>query len=131
MVGQRDPRQHDHEYMGWIARLPCASCMTEGRFTRGVHVAHLRAGSLEHGKRHTGMAERPHDRPWTTPLCPKCHLNGPKAQHRYPGGEVAFWTDKGVNPFQLCLDLSDAYENGQPGASVIARHAAKAQRARQ
>lgn len=121
----KDPRQYDPAYLGWIAALPCSVCLAHGDFKRGVHVAHLRGGSPDHGKRATGLAEKPSDR-WTTPLCPEHHVNGPKAQHYHRGGEEQFWADHGIDPFQLCLDLSDAYDNLRPGYAVLAKHAARA-----
>lgn len=127
MIGARDPRERDPAYMAWIAGLPCAICMVHGTVRWGVHVAHLRAGSLEHDKRSTGMAEKPSDRPWTSPLCPTHHVNGPNSQHAF-GDEVAFWRLHGLDPFDLCVALSEAYGAGRSGASVIALKAADARR---
>ncbi len=128
MLGARDPREHDPAYMGWISKLPCAACMVKGKAVHGVHVAHLRAGSLEHGKRETGKGEKPSDR-WTTPLCPFHHINGGrKSQTYYPGGEEQFWADHGICPFALCLALVDAYVAGRSGSGVVARFAAAAAR---
>lgn len=127
-VRQREPREHDREYMGFIASLPCVACARWGMFKQGVHVAHLRAGSLEHDKRPTGKAEKPHDR-WTTPLCPFHHtLGARKSQTYYPGGEDAFWGDLGINPFDLCLALNRAWAEGSSGRTVIAQFAARAGR---
>lgn len=130
-IDQRQPRVRASDYMGWISRLPCVACMCVGKFDNRVHVMHLRAGSLEHGKRATGMAEKPSDKPWTLPGCPHHHLNGGReAQHDYPGGEVAFWNDKGICPFDLCLALERAYDEGRAGAPVIAEFAARARKAK-
>ena len=118
----KDPRVRDSAYMGFIAKLPCIGCMVRGEYRRPVEVAHLRIGSLEHGKRHTGMGERPSDRPWVLPLCSNCHRLGNDSQHS--GGELEWWAGRGVNPFDLCLALSAAYEEGKPGQPVIARFAA-------
>lgn len=121
--GQRDPRERDPAYLGWVATLPCIACMVAGMVKRGVHVAHLRASSLEHGKRETGKGEKPHDI-WTTPLCPPHHENGNRSQHHV--GEDAFWRGLGINPFELCLALHAAYEAKAPGFAVIARFAGRA-----
>jgi hypothetical protein len=130
-INQRRPRERNSEYAGWIAGLPCVACMCEGKVVRGVHVSHVRAPSAAHGKRETGKAEKPSDQPWTCPLCPPHHLNGGrKSQHHYPGGEEKFWTDKGINVFDLCLALSDAYPNTSAGMAVIARFAAEGRRSR-
>lgn len=121
----KDPRVRNPAYLHWISQLPCAACLSMGDFRRGVHVAHLRAGSLSHGKRACGMAEKPSDA-WTTPLCPEHHVNGPKSQHYWRGGELQFWSDHGIDAFQLCLDLAEAYDNLRPGYAVLAKHAARA-----
>lgn len=122
----KDPRQHESAYMGWIAKLPCLACMAiDGTFTRGVHVAHLRAGSLEHDKRPTGMAEKPSDW-WTLPLCPPHHVNGNASQHHV--GEERFWAQLRVNPFDACVALKAQYLAGGRGYPIIARLAAAARR---
>lgn len=122
-VAQRDPRERDPKYLGWVATLPCIACMVGGIVKRGVQVAHLRASSLEYGKRETGKGEKPHD-VWTTPLCPEHHVNGNRSQHHV--GEEAFWMGLGINPFAFCLALREAYEAGKPGYAVIARTAGRA-----
>lgn len=128
MMRARDPRQLDKDYKGWVARLPCAACMVRGKYNLGVHVAHLRVSSLEHGKRETGGAEKPHDI-WVTPLCPPHHTGDVTkvdfSQHTM-GDERAFWDRLAIDPFQLCIDLRAAYERGAAGAPIISRFAAKA-----
>lgn len=116
---QRRPREHNAPYMGFIAALPCAVCMAGGRVVHGVHVAHLRAGSELHGKRATGMQEKPSDQ-WTLPLCPPHHVNGPKSQHHF-GDEVGFWAQFNIDPFELSLALQEAYAKGLNGLAVMAR----------
>lgn len=123
----RDPRDHDPKYLAFIAGLPCVACMVGGKYRRGVHVAHLREGSLEHEKRPTGLGEKPSDI-WTTPLCPPHHVNGNTSQHHL--GEADFWRGLAINPFDLCIALRAAYEAGQPGFPVISHFAAQAMRIR-
>lgn len=129
VVGQRQPRIRESEYLGWVAKLPCLPCLCIGIYTRPVHVAHVRNGSLAHGKRSAGMQEKSSDK-WCLPICPAHHTGDRRrtriTQHHMK--ESTFWDYFGVNPFDACIDLHDAYENGQPGASVIARHAAMASR---
>ena len=121
----KSPRERNSRYLGWVASLPCVACMTEGKTTFGVHVAHLRMGSIAHDKRETGMAEKPSDR-WTTPLCPSHHVNGNKAQHHF--GEDQFWREIGIDPFALCKALWFAYDAGKSGLPIIARIAGEARR---
>lgn len=124
-LDQRRPRERESAYLGWVARLPCIACMVHGRFNRRVQVAHLRAGSIEHDKRPTGMAEKPDDR-WTTPLCQPHHTGDDRrarlSQHTM--GELDFWETLKVNPFELCIALADAYDHGRDGKAVIANFAA-------
>lgn len=122
---QREPRERDPEYCAWIAGLPCCACMSRGIYKRGVHVAHLRAGSLEHDKRSTGGQEKPHDR-WTLPLCPPHHTGdrGRINEHQHGMGEVEFYERLSIAPFDLCLELNAAFVAGVSGAPVITRHIA-------
>ena len=130
-LDQRQPRQRAGSYMAWISRLPCAACLMGGKYNTRVHVAHLRAGSPEHGKRDTGMAEKPDDA-WTTPLCPPHHVGDTRvtqlSQHKM--GELDFWRAVGIDPFDLCIALKAAYDEGRPGAPVIAAMVAQAKRIR-
>jgi hypothetical protein len=130
MIGARDPRQRDPAFLAYVAKCPCAACMVSGAVVWGVHVAHIRAGSLEHDKRPTGMAEKPSDR-WVTPLCPAHHTGDVRrtrvSQHAM--GELEFWESFGINPFDLATALFDAFERGQSGPAVIATFAARGRRA--
>ena len=92
--GQRQPRERDNKHLAFIRRLPCASCGIAGP----CDAAHLRAGDITIGKRHTGKAEKPSDR-WTTPLCRDCHTK------QHSGAELAFWHALGIDPFELCQAL--------------------------
>jgi hypothetical protein len=121
---QRDPRQVDKDYKGWIAQLPCVACMVMGNQRYGVHVAHLRFTCAEIGLDGTGGGTKPHD--WrVTPLCPGHHMTFPQAQHRV--GEERFWGELvGINPADLCRALYEAYLAGQSGLAVIARFTGEA-----
>lgn len=118
-------RELDPEYMGAIARLPCLACAVRGVWKYGVQVAHLRAGSPEHGKPYTGKATKPSDR-WTLPLCQPHHTGDRQkvriTQHHMD--EVEFWQAFGINPFDACLALNQAYDAGKSLAPVLATIAA-------
>lgn len=92
--GQRQPRERDNAHLAYVRRLPCAACGKPGP----CDAAHLRSGSIQHGKRPTGMAEKPSDR-WVTPLCRPCHTQ------QHSGNELAFWSALGIDPFALCIRL--------------------------
>lgn len=127
-LDQRQPRVRDSAHLGFVAALPCVACLVlSGKFTRPVQVAHLRTGSLEHEKRPTGMAEKPSDK-WTLPLCFPHHNGGKGSQHSM--GELDFWAGLGINPFDLCLELSAAFTGGKPGLPIIVRAVGGARRAR-
>lgn len=119
MLGQRQPRQHEPDYLRWIRGLPCVACMVQGalRAATRCEAAHVRAGYPEDGWRPTGMAEKPDDRR-TLPLCAGHHREGPKAQHA--ANERAWWAALGIHPPALCAALADAYDNNLDGANVIA-----------
>lgn len=91
---QRQPRQRDQKRLEFIRSLPCCIC---GDNT-STEAAHLRIGSIGHGKPNIGMAEKPGDA-WTLPLCNKHH----REQHQM--AELRFWAKYGIDPFLLALTL--------------------------
>lgn len=127
-IRDKDPREHNKAYLGFIASLPCVSCFVRtGRSVHPVQVAHIRQGYLGHeGWRPVGKAEKPHD--WrTAPLCVTCHLTGRRAQHNTD--EELWWDDLGIFPPDLCAALWACFERGARGGyAVIAGFAAKARR---
>ena len=86
---QRQPRVKDPKRLAAVQLMPCCICGATD-----VEAAHIRMGSIEHGKRQTGMGERPDDR-WTVPLCVAHH----REQHTM--SERAFWGRYGLDPFEL------------------------------
>lgn len=96
-VRQRRPRVKDGGHLDNIRQLPCIICGTHP-----VEAAHVRIGSRKHGKRPTGLGEKPDDR-WTIPLCARHHRLDPEAQHS--GYELRFWDDYEIDPFATALSL--------------------------
>lgn len=92
-TGRKRPRQKDDRHLRAIRKLPCLICLR-----RPVEAAHLRTGSLIHGKHPTGAGEKPDDR-WSLPLCPPDH----RLQHM--GNEVLFYQAHGVEPFGVAALL--------------------------
>ena len=92
---QREPRVKDAKHLDFIRSLRCCIC---GEDTT-VEAAHIRTSSLQHGKRSTGMQEKPSDK-WTVPLCGKHH----REQHA-AGNEIAWWTSYGKDPFMIAITL--------------------------
>lgn len=131
-LDQRQPRERNSPYMGWISRLPCVACYAEGKVNRQVQVCHLRAGSLEHGKRPTGLGEKPSDQ-FTLSLCHGHHTGDIRVTKRsqHQQDELAFWDGYGINPFDLCIALQEAYRAGTSGFTVIAAFVARAKKERQ
>jgi hypothetical protein len=93
---QREPRQRDNRHLDFIRSQPC--CICGGINTEA---AHIRTASPAHGKRYTGMAEKPSDK-WTVPLCNKHHTE----QHSM--NEMKFWAMHGIDPFMLAIRLKDS-----------------------
>ncbi|MBO0715929.1 MAG: DUF968 domain-containing protein [Rhizobiales bacterium] len=91
---QRQPRQHDPEYLDYIRQQPCCIC---GDNT-ATEAAHLRVGIIGASvpKRATGMGEKSSDR-WALPLCGKHH----REQHSM--NELEFWASYGIDPFALSI----------------------------
>lgn len=87
---QRRPRVRDEKHLKFIREQPCCLCNDN----TSVEAAHIRAGSIEHNKPATGMAEKPDDR-WTLPLCGTHH----REQHTM--NEMEFWAEYGIDPFAL------------------------------
>jgi len=95
MLRQREPRQHDKRHLDFVRSLPCCIC---GEDTT-VEAAHIRTGSIPHGKRSTGLQEKPSDK-WAVPLCGKHH----REQHA-AGNEIAWWASYGKDPFMIAIGL--------------------------
>lgn len=98
--GLKRPRVEDAAYLKFIRSLPCL--VTGGK----AEAAHVRYGSLPHGKRETGMSEKPDDR-WAVPLSPDKHRLGPGNQHSM--SERRFWTSVGIDPLCVAALLRMAY----------------------
>jgi hypothetical protein len=92
---QRLPRERDNKHLQFIRSLPCCICGDD----TATEAAHIRTASLENGKPHTGMAEKPSDK-WAVPLCGKHH----REQHAF-GNELEWWKCHGLNPFILAMTL--------------------------
>jgi hypothetical protein len=94
-VGFKSPRVKDNRHLDRIRAMPC--CICGGIDTEA---AHIRTGSPDHGKRSTGLSEKPSDN-WVVPLCNRHH----REQHDH-GNELRFWSAYGIDPFALAIKLS-------------------------
>lgn len=124
---QREPRARDKAHLGRVARLCCLACLIRrGARVRPVQVAHIRAGYPgEPGWREVGKSEKPSDFR-TAPLCVRCHLDGPDAQHR--ANEREWWERLGIHPPTLCVALVEAFGRGDSGDKVVEEFADRARR---
>lgn len=107
---QRQPREECQAFLAFVRRRPCCVCLAPPP----SQAAHIRMSCPERGKRSSGIGEKPSDQ-WCTPLCTSCHLDAPDAQHK--GGERAFWTRVGVDPFETAARLWTQFcrtQDGQP-----------------
>jgi hypothetical protein len=91
-MAERQPREHDDNYLNFIRSLRCCLCGTN----EGVEAAHLRVGSINDGKPTTGMGEKSSDK-WALPLCKRHH----DLQHQM--SESEFWASFGIDPFALAM----------------------------
>lgn len=127
---QREARERDKAYLGWVAQLRCLPCLClHGRLHRGVEVCHIRMSIAEAGWFNSGLAQKPHDRR-TFPACPDMHRLGKDSQHHW-GDEAAWWKWVGVDPVAFVDALNAAYDEGRDGNSVLATFAAQARRERE
>lgn len=110
MLRQRSPRQHNDAHLEFLRSLPCACCGDD----TSVEAAHLRAGNLEYGKRHTGMAEKPSDY-WCLPLCGKHH------REQHSAREIEFWTNHGIDPWRLALSLYASSGDSEMAYAILER----------
>jgi hypothetical protein len=94
MLRQREPRQYDQGHLQFIRSQPCCICGDNV----SVEAAHLRVGSINDDKPHTGMGEKPSDSKWVLPLCGRHH----REQHA-AGSEMAWWSSYGIDPFALAM----------------------------
>lgn len=104
---QRQPRVRDRGFIAWLHEQPC--CVH--RVGHPVEAAHIRMASVAHGKRSTGLQERPDDR-WCVPLCAAEHRLGPKSQHAM--NEADYWKMVGVDPFAVAARLYSEYRRQNP-----------------
>jgi hypothetical protein len=88
------PRRKDDAHLEFIRELPCLVTGT----TVGVDAAHIRAASIQWGKRPTGMGERPADM-WTVPLSRAEH----EMQHSM--SERAYWCLRQIDPLPVAAAL--------------------------
>jgi hypothetical protein len=100
----------DPQYLTLVRRLPCLSCDADPAGV-AAHVRMTRAG-----KPITGAGLRPGDH-WSLPLCPTCHTDGPKAQHRV--GEVPFWRALNLDALVICQRLYAAAPSIEAMRAVI------------
>lgn len=95
----RTPRVRNEAYLRLIRSEPCCLCFSIGN----VEAAHIRTGSIEHGKDTTGMGRKPDD-VWCLPLCNSHH----REQHS-DGDELAFWARYGRDPFKLAIEYQERF----------------------
>lgn len=99
VVEQRHPRVKDDAYLAWVRTQRCCLCGTD----QNIEAAHLRVGSINHGKDYGALQMKSSDR-WALPLCPRHH----RMQHAF-GDELEFWRSFGIDPFLL----SQQYQRDQ------------------
>lgn len=89
---QRQPREHNPQYLAWLRLRPCCVCGKSGP----SEACHIRYTWDESEKRSVGMGEKPSDK-WAIPMCPAHH----RLQHSM--NEEKFWLMVGKDPFVLAM----------------------------
>lgn len=107
-------RVHGEGHLAWIRTLPCLV----GKGTP-VEAAHIRYGSAFHGKRETGMGERPSDQ-WTVPLSAAAH------REQHAGSETQWWRKQGIDPLTVAALLYASSGDTEAAQRII--HAAQSGR---
>lgn len=90
---RKRPRVKAESHLDFIRSL---YCLVTGK--PGSEACHVRFGSTFHGKRNTGMAEKPDDR-WTVPLCREEH----RIQHSLD--EEVYWRSVNIDPLTVAALL--------------------------
>ena len=93
------PHIADKAHLRFIRGLPCLVCGSPGE------AAHVRYGSVQHGKVETGTGRKPDDR-WCVPLCASHHRTGSDAQHN--AAEGPWWVQQGIDPLTIAALLYSA-----------------------
>lgn len=117
---QREPRRRNPAYLAWVRRQACACGCAQ---PAPCDAAHIRSGSLRHGKDHTGLSEKPSDC-WAVPLKRADHMR----QHDY-GHELGWWVAHRKDPFRLALQYNARYtrETGlDPTVNTVRKRPAEA-----
>lgn len=109
------PRVIAGDHLAFIRQLP--SVISGAR----VHIeaAHIRLGSLPHGKPAPGMGEKPSDQ-WAVPLTAEEHRLGVAAQHHR--GEHLWWAEHNIDPLVIAALLWAATGDIERG-TAICQHA--------
>lgn len=100
---QREPRQRNEAFLKFVRAHPCCVCFAPAP----SQAAHIRMGSIDHGKRQTGVGERPSDC-WSVPLCARCHL-----YDQHCTGERLYWRWTGIDPIALAQRLYAEFEESR------------------
>lgn len=110
---QRTPRFRDPHYLAWLRKQPCACGCNQ---PAPCDAAHLRAGSITHGKPAiTGMQIKPDDN-WALPLKRTHHM----AQHDH-GDEIGWWAAHGCrDPFMRSLAYYCRYLREEHDLAMVA-----------
>lgn len=106
---KKRPRVKKESHLSWVRTLPG---LTDGVWG-STEAAHVRMGSLAHGKRKSGLQEKPDDR-WTVPLSREVH----RRQHSM--GEEAFWYDLDIDPLTVASLLWSASGDTDAALQIIA-----------
>lgn len=110
--GQKRPRETAAAHLNFIRELPCLLCGADSE------AAHIRYGSLNHGKPGSGASEKPSDK-YTVPLCPQHHRLETNSQHG-SGDEKGWWKQHGIDPIVISALLWQVSGDHTAGLEICA-----------
>lgn len=96
------PKAKPSKSKDYVAFIHDCPSVISGKYP--VEAAHLSEADTYYLHYGRGKGTKAPDR-WVLPLTAEEH----RASHNYPGGEMAFWSDHGINPHELATIIWGAF----------------------
>ena len=98
-------------HLDFIRSLPCLLCDNQKHPTEAAHVNYSDSATGKFNAKGIKAGDK-----WTLPLCSNCH-RGRNGQHSH--GERRFWSDRGIDPLEVCEALWAASGDLEAGLEII------------
>jgi hypothetical protein len=128
--GQRQPREQDERYLGFLRQHPCIACLIEGPPPAGartnMEAAHQKLAIASRGWKEGGGGVRTHDRRCVG-LCRWHHQDAPNACDK---AQRRFWDRLNIGDAvaDLCTALRRAFPDHEAAVQVLRDFAAAARK---